>query len=202
MISAIVLAAGESKRMGETKQLLEWRGKILLQQVLDNLRSSRVDEVILVVGHQADRILKVIPAENLKIVFNLDYRKGMSTSIRRGLEALDERSQAFFISLGDQPEIRKEIIDRLIDDFRRSYPRKKIAIPTHRGRRGHPVLFSAEYKKEALRLTGDVGCRQILADHPEDILEIEVDSNAVLDDIDTPEDYGEHPKRKLPGDGE
>jgi molybdenum cofactor cytidylyltransferase len=202
MISAIVLAVGESKRMGETKQLLKWRGKIMLQQVLDNLRGSRVDEVILVVGHQADRILKVISPENLKIISNPDYRKGMSTSIRRGLQALDERSQAFFIFLGDQPEIGKEIVDRLIDDFRRSYPGKKIAIPTHRGCRGHPVLFSAEYKKEALRLTGDVGCREILADHPEDILEIEVGSDAVLEDLDTPEDYGRHPKRNLPGDRE
>ncbi len=197
MISAIVLAAGESKRMGATKQLLKWRGKIILQQVLDNLRGARVDEVILVLGHQADTIQKIIPTENLKIVFNRDYRKGMSTSIHRGLEALDERSQAFLISLGDQPEIRKDIIDRLIDEFRRSYPTKKIAVPTHRGRRGHPVLFGAEYKKEALRLTGDVGCRQILVDHPADILEIEVDSDAVLKDIDTPEDYRKHPNESL-----
>jgi molybdenum cofactor cytidylyltransferase len=198
MISAIVLAAGESKRMGKSKLLLKWQGKIILKHVLDNLLNSRVDEVILVLGPEADRILKRVPAEKVKIVINPDYKEGMSASIRQGLRAMDEKAKAFLIVLGDQPGISKEVLDRLITDFQRIHPKKNIVLPTYRGSRGHPVLFSVKYLKEALRLKGDVGCRQILMDHPEDILAIEMDTDAVLNDIDTPEDYRERLKRKFP----
>jgi molybdenum cofactor cytidylyltransferase len=196
MISAIVLAAGESKRMGQTKLLLPWQGKTLLEHVLDTLLTSQVNEVILVLGHDADRILKKVPTQKIKVVINPDYQEGMSASIREGLKAIDEQAEAFLVVLGDQPRISKEVYNRLIDTFQQARPKKSIILPTYKGRKGHPVLFSVKYLKEATHLKGDVGCRQILADHPEDILEIEVDSDAVLDDIDTPEDYRDHRKRK------
>ena len=196
MISAIVLAAGESKRMGQTKQLLPWQGKTVLENVLDNLLNSQVDEVILVLGHEAERIRKKVPAHRITIVINPDYKKGMSTSIRQGLMALDEKAEAFLVVLGDQPGISKEILNQLVHEFQRAHSKKNIVLPTYRGSRGHPVLFNIQYKKEALKLKGDVGCRQILEDHPEDVLEIEMDTAAVLDDLDTPEDYRDHLKRK------
>ena len=196
MISAIVLAAGESKRMGQNKLLLPWQGKTLLEHVLDTLLNSQVNEVILVLGHDADRLLKKVPTQKIKVIINPDYKEGMSSSIRKGLMAMDEKAEGFLVVLADQPGISKEILNRLIHGFQQARPEKNIVLPTYLGTRGHPVLFGTKYKKEALRLKGDVGGRQILADHPEDILEIQVDSAAVMSDIDTPEQYEEYLEQK------
>jgi molybdenum cofactor cytidylyltransferase len=195
MISAIVLAAGEARRMGETKQLLPWRGKTVLGHVLDTLLSSSVDEVILVLGHEAERVLEKVAIREIKVVFNPDYQKGMSTSLRRGLRAMNKAAEGFLVVLADQPAITPEIIDRLIDSFRRVQPGKNIVAPSFRGRRGHPVLFGRKYREEFGGLTGEVGGREILARHPEDILALEVDTDAVLIDLDTPEDYQSHLSR-------
>lgn len=198
MISAIVLAAGESKRMGQTKLLLPWQGKVILQHVLNNLLNSRVDEVILVLGHEAEHILKIISVDKIKVVFNPDYKEGMSASIRQGLMAMEEKAEAFLIFLGDQPGINKEVVNRLIGEFNRIHPEKNIVLPTVGRFKGHPVLFGIKYKKQALQLKGDVGCRQILTDHPDDILTVEMDNDAIMYDIDTAEDYREYLKRKWP----
>jgi len=124
----------------------------------------------------------------VKVVINPHFREGMSTSIRQGLLALAPNTRGFFICLGDQPGIGKAIIDRLMQEFERHYPEKNIIVPTYRGSRGHPVLFSMKYRKDALALRGDIGCRALLADHPDDLLAVEVDTEAVLADIDSPED--------------
>lgn len=192
MISAIVLAAGESRRMGETKLLLDWQGKPILQHVLDALRDSSVGEVILVLGHEAEHIQGKIQAPEIKVVINPDYREGMSTSLRRGILATDPNTQAFLVVLADRPGINPQIIDELILNFRQAFPGKNIAVPDFKGRRGHPVLFGAKYREEILRLKGDVGGREILAGHPEDILRVEMNSDAALVDINTPEDYKRH----------
>jgi molybdenum cofactor cytidylyltransferase len=195
MISAIVLAAGESRRMGETKQLLPWQGKTVLGHLLDTLLTSSVDEVILVLGHEVERVLEKISIREIKVVFNPDYQKGMSTSLRRGLMATHKDGEAFFVVLADQPALTPEIIHQLIDTFRRVQPGKNIVAPCFRGRRGHPVLFGKKYREEFGGLTGDVGGREILARHPEDILLLEMDTDAVLIDLDTPEDYRTHSGR-------
>ena len=196
MISAIVLAAGESRRMGEAKQLLPWEGKTVLGHVLDTLLSSSVQEVILVLGHEAERVLEKVAIREIKVVFNPDYQKGMSASLRRGLLAMNPSAEAFLVFLADQPAITPEIIDQLIDSFRRARPGKSIVVPSFGGRRGHPVLFGRKYREEFGGLTGEVGGREILARHPEDILELEMDTDAVLTDLDTPEDYQSHSGRK------
>jgi molybdenum cofactor cytidylyltransferase len=196
MISAIVLAAGESRRMGETKQLLPWQGKTVLGHILDTLLASSVEEVILVLGHEAERILEKVAIREIKVVFNPDYQKGMSTSLRRGLMAMNPNAEAFLVFLADQPAITPEIISQLIDSFRRARPGKSIVVPSFGGRRGHPVLFGKKHREEFGGLTGEVGGREILARHPEDILVLEVDTDAVLIDLDTPEDYRSHSGQK------
>jgi len=201
MISAIVLAAGEAKRMGQAKLLLPWQGKTILEHVLDQLLHSQVDEIILVLGHEAKQMREKIPAQGIKIAINPDYQEGMSASLRQGLMIIDEKAEAFLVVLGDQPGISKEIINQLIQAFHHPRPPKGIILPTYRGIRGHPVLFSSQYRKEVLKLKGDVGGRQILKDHPEEILELEMNTDAVLYDIDTPEDYKEYLKRAFPGEG-
>ena len=200
MISAILLAAGESRRMGQTKQLLEWGGKTLLQRVLDNLLRSQLDEVILVLGHEADRIRQKIDTRKVKVVINRNYREGMITSLQQGLMTLREGVEAFFIVLADQPGIGPEVFDRLISEFKRVTPQKNIVLPTYRGRRGHPALFSVKYRKEAFHLKGDVGFRQVLQEHPEDILAVEMDTDSTLQDIDTPDDFRRQVEIELAGE--
>ena len=199
MISAVVLAAGESKRMGQTKQLLEWEGRTILQQVLENLSRSRVDEVILVLGHEADRIIQKVDTHKVKVVINRNYKEGMITSIQQGLAKLHDKVEAFFIVLADQPAVGPEVFERLISEFRRVTPSKSIVLPGFCGRRGHPALFSEKYRQEALRLKGDVGFRQVLQEHPEEILTVEVETDSILQDIDTPEDYRKQSKTNFTG---
>lgn len=200
MISAILLAAGESRRMGQPKQLLEWQGKPLLLHVLENLIRSSADEIILVLGREAKKIRKSLPEFPIKIVVNPDYQTGMASSLRQGLLAMDPGSEAFLVLLADQPGIGPEMIDRVIRGFRQADPSRGIVRPVYRGLPGHPVLIGARYLQEALQLHGDVGARRILMNHPEDILEIEVDQDAVLMDMDTPEEYRK--QRKLAGSDE
>jgi len=199
VISAIVLAAGESKRMGQTKQLLDWEGRTILQRVLENLSRSQVDEVILVLGHEAERIQQTLDTHKVKVVINRNYKEGMITSIQQGLINLDDKVEAFFIVLADQPAVGPEVFDRLIGEFRQASPQKSIVLPTFRGRRGHPALFRAKYKKEALRIEGDVGFRQVFQEHPEEILTVEMDTDSILQDIDTPDDYRKQLKTNFPG---
>jgi molybdenum cofactor cytidylyltransferase len=200
MISAIVLAAGESKRMGRPKQLLELQGKTLLQHVLESLINSDVDEIILVLGHEADRIRESLPALPIKIVTNSDYKQGMASSLKRGLLALDAQSEAFLVCLADQPGIGPEIINTLIREFQQADHKRGIVRPVYRGLQGHPVLIGAQYLQEALHQQGDVGARQILMNHPGDILDIAVEEDAVLKDIDTPEEYQQYSKQTGPGE--
>lgn len=201
MISAILLAAGESKRMGRPKQLLTWQGKTLLQHVLKSLINSAADEIILVLGHEADRIRESLPALPIKIVINPDYKQGMASSLRRGLLAMDPGSEAFLLCLADQPGIGTEIMNTLIRTFRQADPRRGIVRPVYRGRRGHPVLIGAQYVQEALQLLqGDAGARQILMNHPGDILDIDMEEDVVLKDIDTPEEFREYTKQAGPGE--
>jgi len=190
VISAILLAAGESKRMGRPKQLMPWHQGTILERAIDNLLESAVSEVVVVVGYQAEEVVKVITTRPVAVAVNPDYEQGMSTSIAAGLRLIDNRAGAVMLALGDQPLIDSRTINRLLDEFH-SHD-KGIALPAYQGRRGHPVIFAIKYKAELLKLTGDAGGRQIIKDHPDDILEVAVDSAGVITDIDTGDDYRSH----------
>jgi molybdenum cofactor cytidylyltransferase len=187
MLSAILLAAGESKRMGEPKQLMPLGSSTLVGQAIDNLLNASVDETIVVVGHKAEEITKTIATKPVKIMLNPNYRQGMSTSIIAGLILVDPKSQAVMLALGDQPLVASQTINQLIEAFNNQ--NKGIAVPTHKGKRGHPIIFAIRYKPELMELEGDIGGREILQRHPEDILEVAVDSESVITDINTQEDY-------------
>jgi molybdenum cofactor cytidylyltransferase len=187
MLSAILLAAGESKRMGEPKQLLPFGQSTLLEQTIDNLLNSAVDEIIVVMGYKAEEMIKTIAAKPVKIVVNPNYTQGMSTSIIAGLSRVDSQAQAVMLALGDQPLVDSQTINRLIEEF--YHHNKGIAIPTYRGMRGHPIIFAIKYKQKLLGLKGDIGGREIIKHRPDDVLEVAVDSKSVITDIDTREDY-------------
>jgi len=188
MISAILLAAGESKRMGELKQLMPFgQNTTIVEQAIDNLLSSAVNEVIVVVGYRAEEVIKSIVGKPVKIAINLNYRQGMSTSIIAGLNLVDSRAQAVMLTLGDQPLINSQTINRLIEEFHNHD--RGIAIPIYQSRRGHPIIFAIKYKEKLLELKGDIGGRQIVKDHPDDILEVAVNAGGIITDIDTISDY-------------
>lgn len=189
MISSILLAAGESKRMGMPKQLMPFGDSTILEQTVDNLLSSRVDEIIVVLGCRAEDIEKRIAAKPVKIAMNPAYRQGMSTSIVAGLALVDDRAEAVMFVLADQPFIDGKIINQLVDGFASND--RGIVFPSCRGSRGHPIIFSIKYRKELLELKGDIGGRQIIKEHPDDVLEIPVDSEGVSVDIDTTDDFSQ-----------
>lgn len=187
MISAIILAAGESKRMGQPKQLLPFRGSTLLGQIVENLLQSQAAETIVVLGSQAEKIIPQIAGEPVKIVVNQGFEQGMSSSIKCGLSHISEAADGVMIVLGDQPLIEKETIDLLIERHRQS--ERGIILPVYKGIRGHPVIFKMKYKDELMRLTGDIGGKQIVERHPSDVLEVEVDYESVVISIDAESDY-------------
>ena len=199
MISVILLAAGESKRMGNLKQLMPFGRSTIMEQPIDALLGSAVDEVIVVVGHRSEEVIKTIGTRPVKLAVNPDYMQGMSTSIVAGIKLIDRKSGAVMLAFGDQPFIDSRTVNRLIKEFRNCD--KGIAIPTYQGRRGHPIIFDIKYKKSLLALTGDIGGRQILHDHPGDILEVAVNSEGVTIDIDTIDDYNSYLAKRSKNSG-
>ncbi len=187
MISAVVLAAGEAKRMGEPKLLLPWDRTTIIARVLDHVLASAVDEVVVVLGHEEEKVAGAIAGRPVRTVINQDYTKGMGTSIAAGLRAVSPGAAGFLLMLGDQPQVNSQTINRLIEEFKRTG--RGIVVPVYRGRRGNPVILAAGYKEELLALQEDTGGREIVASHPEDVREVAVDSPGVVTDIDTPEDY-------------
>jgi molybdenum cofactor cytidylyltransferase len=188
-VSAVVLAAGRSLRMGEAKQLLELDGKAMLERTLENVRTSRVDEVALVLGASAELIRGVIAAalpDGVRIVINENYASGMASSLRAGLAAVSAESDGALIVLADQPLVRPETMDRIVEQYRESGA--EIVIPHYRGSRGNPVLLGRAVFAEAMALEGDVGCRAIFSRHTEGILRVDVDDAGILADIDTRKD--------------
>ncbi|HEY78272.1 MAG TPA: nucleotidyltransferase family protein, partial [Dehalococcoidia bacterium] len=184
---AILLAAGQSKRMGKPKLPMSFGRSTIIEQAVDNLLGSAADEVIVVLGDRAGAVKRLIAGRSVKLVVNPDYERGMSTSIVAGLNLVDRRTRAVMLALGDQPLIDSQTINRLIAGFR-SHD-KGIAVPTYRGDRGHPVIFSMKYKEPLLALKGDVGARQIIQENPGDILEVAVDCEGIQIDIDTADCY-------------
>jgi molybdenum cofactor cytidylyltransferase len=187
MISAILLAAGESNRMGQPKQLMSFGQGTILERTIDNLLNSAVSETIVVLGYREEEVRKTIAGKPVKIAINPDYRQGMSTSIIAGLEQVDKRARAVLIALGDQPFVDSQTITSLVEAFIAN--KRGFTIPVYQGRRGNPVIFAIKYKGELLNLKGDIGGREIIKRHPDDVFEVAVNCEGVLLDIDTAENY-------------
>ena len=186
-ISAILLAAGQSKRLKGSKLLLPLRNSAILKTSIDNLLSSKVEEVIVVLGHEAEEKRKYIDSSRAKIVINPNYLCGISSSLKAGITMSNVTASGTLIALADQPFVSAEIINRLITGFLTGG--RGIVYPVYNARRGHPVIFSHKYRDELLKLEGDTGARGIIGEHPDDILEIKIDSPMIHFDIDTQEDY-------------
>jgi molybdenum cofactor cytidylyltransferase len=188
-ISAIVLAAGESKRMaGKHKLLLPFAGKTIVENTVDAILQAHVDEVIVVLGYEAENVREVLLHRPVQFVYNPAYQNGMANSIHTGLAAVASDAGAVMISLADLPLVQSAELNLLISSFL-SANKKTMAVPTFGGLRGNPVIFDLRYRPEMLVLRGDVGCKSILAHHPEAVLEVEMPTASVLEDVDTVEAY-------------
>jgi molybdenum cofactor cytidylyltransferase len=193
-VAAVVLAAGRSARMGQVKQLLPLGDGTVLEQTLASVRSAGVDEVVLVLGCEAEAIRRQLPAEALdrvQVVINPEYESGMASSLRAGLAAVGPEAEAALIVLGDQPFVRAGTIRQIIEQYwvSSSASGAEIVIPFYQRQRGNPVLLGRRLFPEAMALTGDTGCRAIFGRHPELIAQVEVDDPGILIDIDSREDY-------------
>lgn len=188
MVTALILAAGQGKRLGGVKPLLTHETATLIEMVIASYRASKVDNIILVLGHEARRVVQKIPLAGLKVVINPTPSLGMSASIQRGMAHMATRSEAVMIAMGDMPLIGPETINQLIAAFNKS--KKGIAVPVYDKKRGHPVIFDQKkYFDSLLELRGDVGAKAILEANARDILEVKVKTDGVLVDIDTKEDW-------------
>lgn len=183
MISGVVLAAGEGRRFGGTKQLAVLDGRPLVRHAVDALRRAGVDELLVVVGHDAEVVEAALP-EGVVVVRNPGYRDGQSTSLAAALHEVAEDSEAAVILLADQPGVTGEDVRALIDGFRRT----RAAIVRLRFDDGPgPALLSREIYAEAGHLHGDVGARVLIASHPEWVHEVAIARPAPTD-VDVPDD--------------
>lgn len=187
MISAIVLAAGESRRMRQFKQLLQLSGKSFVEHCVDNLLASRVDEVIVVTGHRDLDVRRAVGGRSVRFAHNADYRLGMTSSVKRGVESLSANTRGFVLSLVDQPLVSSDVINLVIEEFIKS--RTLVVVPTYDGRKGHPILLDIKLKQEILDLGQDDELRQVVRAHSDDIARVQVRESAILEDFDLPEDY-------------
>lgn len=186
-IWAIVLAAGESRRMGSPKMLLPYNDVTVIEQVIRNLLASSVDRVVVVLGSDREEILKLTRRYDVFHCYNDDYKSGMLSSVKCGFYSLPEGCIGALIMPGDQPMTGTAEINRVISAFTASD--KGLVMAAHNGKRGHPLIVDMKYMDEVLNLKDEEGLRALASRHPEDVLESDTDDASVLRDIDTQEDY-------------
>jgi molybdenum cofactor cytidylyltransferase len=187
-VGAVVLAAGLSRRMAPRNKLLlpDAAGTKMIARTVDAVLASRARPVCVVVGHQAEDVTAALAGRPVTIVPARDYAAGLSSSLRAGVAALPPHVRAAVICLGDMPLVTAADIDRLLDAYDPDQGRT-IIVPVHQGVRGNPVVWDRAYFASIAALRGDAGARHLLAEHVGQITEVEMPTDAVLRDFDTPE---------------
>lgn len=185
-VAVLLLAAGRSSRMGERNKLLcAVDGVPLVQRAANAACASRACQVMVVTGHESERIEAVLEGRPLSFTYNPDYAQGMATSLRRGLRALRSDVDAVLVLLADMPGIGAADIDRMINAFDPEQP--AVLVPEHGGRRGNPVLWPRRYFAEMAALSGDTGARGMLEQYAREVRSVPFDSATIFADVDTPE---------------
>ena len=192
---AIILAAGSSTRMGSQKMLLPFGESTILETVIQNIHSSSVDSILVVLGANHEQILEFIKPLPVEVCINTNHQSGMLSSVVCGFSALPDDTSTALIFLGDQPGISPAVTDAVIRAYNESL--HGIVVPVSNHRRGHPLLVDFKYKREIGGLDLEKGLRALMHHFPEDVLEVEVDDGGILIDIDTPEDYSTAKKNRL-----
>jgi xanthine/CO dehydrogenase XdhC/CoxF family maturation factor/CTP:molybdopterin cytidylyltransferase MocA len=192
VISAVILAAGESRRMGKPKLLLPWGDNTIIETIIKTVLQSEVKHIVVVLGSEKDKIRSQIINYPVIIAENQEYQKGMLTSIQCGLRAVPDGADAVMVLLGDQPMVNGPVIDKLADTFR--HTDKGILIAVHKGKRGHPIIIKTKYKRDIEQLGSENSMHDFTRKFASEILEVETGTTEVLKDIDTPEDYNKEIK--------
>jgi molybdenum cofactor cytidylyltransferase len=190
MINAIILAAGESKRMGKPKPLLRFNDKTFLDQVISALRLSDADRITVVLGSEAETIKKSVDLSGTNVVINKDYQQGQLSSLIAAIKETPQETDAILVCLVDTPFITEEIVNKIISKFKET--NNPIIVPVFNKRRGHPVLFSSSLFNELLNAPQEQGARYVVYSNEEKILEVETSEGGILTGIDTPDDYKFH----------
>lgn len=186
-VTGIVLAAGASSRLGQPKQLLDFGGRPLLQHAIDAMERSGLVDIVLVLGHRAEEVeAAVATGPDTRTVVNPDYALGQATSLRAGLEAADERSQAAVVILGDQPAVGALHVRTIVETYLATGG--KVVQAAFGGKPNHPTLFERSVWPELMAIEGDQGAREVLKKHPEWVLRVEMGGEPPSD-LDTWEDY-------------
>ena len=176
--------------MGEPKQLLPFGNSTIIETIIDSMLGSKLDEVIVVIGHESEKVHGKIQNMPIKVVFNLNYKQGMLTSAQCGVQALPDCADAFALMLVDQPFITSDLINCVVDAYKDSD--KGIVLPSYNYRRGHPAIFNRRYASDILSLDAESGgIRSLFKKNADDIQYVIVDTNRVLKDIDYRKDYEE-----------
>jgi len=194
LIWAIVLAAGESRRMGTQKLLLPFGEATVIESVVRTALASHVDRALAVLGSDREAVRAKLEPYGVDFAVNEDFATGMLSSVQAGFKALPADAEAAVVMLGDQPFLPARVVDTVIEAYRACG--KGIVLPVFRGRRGHPVLVDLKYRDEILALDPGDGLRRLIRAHAEDIFEAEVDDVNILRDLDVPEDYANELKRR------
>jgi len=187
-VTGIVLAAGTGSRMGRSKQLLPFRGTTILECTVDNALASVLQRVVVVLGHQAEIVKPLLKDRDVTVVINPLYESGQSSSLKAGMRAVTEESDAILFLLGDQPLVTPATINSILNAYQMS-PASPIVQPVFQGKRGNPVLFSRETFQRFTTLTEDHGARTLFGEYAGRILQVAVDDPYIHFDIDTEEDY-------------
>ena len=189
-ISAVLLAAGESRRMGDdNKLLLEVDGEPMVRRSARQLLAAQPGELVVVVGHEAPRITAALHDLPLTIVRNADYRDGQMTSVYCGLGALTAPCLGVMICLADQPLLTSDDYRAVMATFRRRHGDKSILVPTHDGRRGNPIVLAYEHCGGILERKANLGCKHLIDRNPDLVMTVEFATDRFVRDIDTQTDY-------------
>lgn len=198
-VSGIVLAGGSSSRLGTPKQLLDFKGRPLLQHAVDAMEKSGLYDVVVVLGHRAEDVAAAIQiGPGTRTVVNPDYAQGQATSLRTGLTAVDERSDAVVVILGDQPAVSALMVRTIAETYLATGG--KVVQATFGGKPNHPTLFEKELWPQLQAIEGDKGAREVLKNHPEWVVRVEL-GGEVPPDLDTWEDYERLTGRSQPRNG-
>jgi CTP:molybdopterin cytidylyltransferase MocA len=185
-ISAILLAAGRSRRMGAFKPMLPFGDRTVIECCLNNLRAAGIEDIVVVIGHRAEDIRRQLQTLNLTFAINPDPDSEMSASIACGVAAVSPSAEGLIVALVDHPAVPAEIIEVLIDEWRRG---ARLVQPEHEGRGGHPVLVDLAYRDELLALDPESGLRALFNARRAEVRRVPVSSPFVARDMDTWEDY-------------
>lgn len=185
-VAAILLAAGQSSRMGAFKPLLPFGHKTIIECCIDYLREGGVETIVVVLGHRADEVRKKLDGLQVSFALNPDPKSEMGASIAAGVRELPETIQATLIALSDHPAVPATVVSTIIEAWTKG---ARLVIPTWQNHGGHPVLVDLSFKPELLALSSSGGLRALFEAHPSDAQRISVDSPFIARDIDTWDDY-------------